>query len=594
MTSRSTAILVSLVVALGAASATAADDGSVIDLMVVYTPEARANAGSTDAMVAKVGTWVDETNTALQNSGALFQFRLVHTAEVAYSGETTHVQILDHLQSVDGVMDEVLTMRDTYAADLVHLIVAPDQLTDTCGTGFEMEAGDPDPEAWGFSVSNFSCDGYDGSRYEIAHTLGHNFGVQHNPQSGTYDAREAGVTPALTDYAYGYVDPENRFRDIMAIDCPAPGPNAVSGLYNCPRVEFYSTSLETYNGAPVGDAQTSDAIRVMNDNRVLIANFRESTGAPTPTATPTPTASATPSATTPPTATPTASPTPGPSPTSVPPPARIEDTSTSVVYSGTWFLNQATVHSGGTAHGSVDPGSRATLTFSGSSVTLIAYKDEWSGIGRVFVDGALASTVDFYAATGAPHAQVPVWTASGLTAGTHTLAVEVTGTANTLSANAWIWVDAFDVATGAGATPTATPTPQATATTTTRVEDNDPSVAYTGTWFVNAAAVHSGGTAHGSVDAMSRATLAFTGSSVTVVAYKDEWSGIARIFIDGALAATVDCYAAPTAPHAQVPVYTMSGLGGGAHTIAVEVTGTANPSSGGGWIWLDAFDVTNP
>jgi hypothetical protein len=581
MAPRSSTLLASLIVAVcTAGSIAAADDGSVIDLMVVYTPEARADAGSTDAMVAKVDTWVDETNTALQNSGALFHFRLVHTAEVTFGGETTHVQLLDHLQSADGVMDDVLTLRNTYAADLVHMIVSPEQLTDTCGTGFEMEAGDPDPEAWGFSVSNLSCDGYEGSRYEIAHTLGHNFGVQHNPQDGTYDAREVGVTPALTAYAYGYVDPENRFRDIMAIDCPAPGPNAVAGLYNCPRVQFYSTSVATYNGLPIGDAQTADAIRVMNDNRVLIANFRESTGAPTPT----PTATATS------TAPPTASPTSGPSPTSAPSTGRVEDTSTSVVYTGTWFLNQSTAHSGGTAHGAVDPGSRATLTFTGSGATLIAYKDEWSGIGRIYVDGALAATVDFYAASGAPHAQIPVWTTSGLVAGTHTLAVEVTGTRNPSSANAWIWVDAFDVASGGGATPTATPTPTPGGTAT-RVEDSDPSVAYSGTWFVNAAAVHSGGTAHGSIDAGSRATLAFTGGSVTVVAYKDEWSGIARIYIDGALAATVDCYAAPTAPHAQQSVYTRTGLGGGAHTVAVEVTHTANPASGGGWIWLDAFDV---
>jgi alpha-amylase len=308
---------------------------------------------------------------------------------------------------------------------------------------------------------------------------------------------------------------------------------------------------------------------------------------------------------------------------------RIEDDNPAVAYTGTWFVNSNAVHSGGSARGAVDTGARATLAFNGTGVAVIAYKDEWSGIARIYIDGTSVGTADAYAGPSDPHARVPIFTSGALGAGSHTIAVEITGTRNPSSAGGWVWLDAFDVIPSSGATPTATatasattarPTPTVTMTgtatmsptatmsatatarptatptggpTTTRVEDASGSIAYTGTWFVNSYPAHSGGTARGSVDTGSRATLTFTGSSVTLIAYKDEWSGIARISIDGVLAGNVDFYADPAAPHAQVPVFTSGGLGGGTHTIAVEVTGTRNPASASAWIWLDAFDVTS-
>jgi len=42
---------------------------------------------------------------------------------------------------------------------------------------------------------------------------------------------------------------------------------------------------------------------------------------------------------------------------------------------------------------------------------------------------------------------------------------------------------------------------------------------------------------------------------------------------------------------AQSAVYSASGLGPGAHTLTIELTGTHNPNSGGSWIWVDAFEV---
>jgi hypothetical protein len=92
------------------------------------------------------------------------------------------------------------------------------------------------------------------------------------------------------------------------------------------------------------------------------------------------------------------------------------------------------------------------------------------------------------------------------------------------------------------------------------------------------------------MDANHRATLTFSGTAVSWLGYRDEWSGIARVYLDGVMQATIDTYASPA--QAGAVLYTVAGLAGGAHTLVIEVTGTHNAASGGSWVWLDAFDVT--
>ena len=43
-----------------------------------------------------------------------------------------------------------------------------------------------------------------------------------------------------------------------------------------------------------------------------------------------------------------------------------------------------------------DAGFRITLNFKGTGVSWIGYRDEWSGMARVYVDGAAKTTVDNY------------------------------------------------------------------------------------------------------------------------------------------------------------------------------------------------------
>jgi hypothetical protein len=164
-----------------------------------------------------------------------------------------------------------------------------------------------------------------------------------------------------------------------------------------------------------------------------------------------PSSSSTPPATTP---APGARPTPGPGPalirtaqlkTSAPGHqfVRYEQTNPAVARSGEWSTNNGSMNSGGSAALSMDSGSRMTFTFSGTGIRWVGYRDEWSGIARVYLDNSLTATVDTFASPAA--AQTVLYSLTGLAPTTHTLVLEATGTRNTQSGGSWVWVDAFEV-----------------------------------------------------------------------------------------------------------------------------------------------------
>lgn len=279
---------------------------------------------------------------------------------------------------------------------------------------------------------------------------------------------------------------------------------------------------------------------------------------------------------------------------------RIEQNGAGVTYTGNWFPNAGAVNSGGSAVLAQDAGASVTIAFNGTGVTWIGYQDQWSGIAQVYVDGTLKASVDTYAATN--KAQSALYSVSGLSSGSHTMKITVSGQQDASAQGNWVWVDAFDVtaagststgtgstgSNGSGTSTTSTGAASAPATSTYRIEQSNPAVKWTGSWYVNNGSFNSGGTAKLAVTAGSRATFTFTGSSVSWIAYRDQWSGIGNVYMDGTLVTTVDTYASPA--QAKTVMYTVSGLTFGTHTVAIEATGTQNANSGGAWIWVDAFD----
>jgi hypothetical protein len=269
--------------------------------------------------------------------------------------------------------------------------------------------------------------------------------------------------------------------------------------------------------------------------------------------------------------------------TAPPSSTRVEETDPAVAYAGTWFHGNTTfAWSGGTASFARGPASQASFTFTGTQVTWIGWRSPQAGIARVFVDGALVAEVDQFSATQA--VQEPVFTSAVLAAGSHTLTIEATGTANPSATDTIVVVDAFEVTTGSTAPP---PPPS----TVTRFQETDPAIVYTTGWQPNTTHAWSDGAAMYSATTGARATFTFTGTAVAWIGLRGHIGGIARVFLDGAFVADVDQYA----PDEQVPtvLFTASGLAAGSHALTVEVTGTKNPLATHVNVGIDAFDVTS-
>ena len=152
--------------------------------------------------------------------------------------------------------------------------------------------------------------------------------------------------------------------------------------------------------------------------------------------------------------------------------------------------------------------------------------------------------------------QQALYTARGLSSGTHTLSIEITHERDGNTQGSWVWIDAFDIENGSGV-------PGGVTATTGRIEENNPALSFVGRWYSNVSAAHSGGNCALATDAGSRVTINFNGTGVSWIAYKDEWSGIARVYLDGALKTTIDTYQSPS--QARTVPYSIGGLAPGSH-----------------------------
>ena len=227
-------------------SGTAADDGSTLDVMVVYTERARKQAGGTAAMNALINLAVTETNTAYSNSEVTPRLRLVHSEEVNYSGSGDLVVDLQRLQdTADGFMDNVHTLRNTHGADMVSLFVASGVGR---GQAFIMFTLSHDFHPFAFSVVRQNSATV---LFIFGHEIGHNTGLAHD-HGGVFS------------YSHGYADSKNHFGTIMSKSCR-----------RCERIQHFSNPSVFFEGESTGE-DSADAARSLNETAFTVANWRVS------------------------------------------------------------------------------------------------------------------------------------------------------------------------------------------------------------------------------------------------------------------------------------------------------------------------------
>jgi hypothetical protein len=235
-----------------------------IDLMVCYTTTAKNAAGGEASIRNKIELAVGELNQSFVNSAVGIQVNLVHTMEVNYNDAADVDSMLAAFRSPsDGQMDEVHAARNTYGADLVHLLYHNVGANGgTIGVGYLMRNVSTNFASNAFSISEQYWMSNPG--WAMAHELGHNMG-------STHDRANTSSTGAYP-YSYGYQHTTSpRFRTIMSYACPGS---------DCPRIPYWSNPDVTYSGAAVGvdsaSAQSADNARSLNNTAATVANFRQS------------------------------------------------------------------------------------------------------------------------------------------------------------------------------------------------------------------------------------------------------------------------------------------------------------------------------
>ncbi len=220
---------------------------SQIEVLVVYTGAARAAAGGTSAMNTLINLAITETNTSYSNSGITQRVHLAHAEEVSYdeSGFNWNTTLSRLTKTSDGFIDNVHTLRNTYKADEVVLLVAD---SGYCGLAWLMTTVSNTFKTNAFAVVNWNCaTGY----YSFGHEMGHNMGARHDWYMDA--AKNSPYT-----YNHGYVNPgtttQTRWRTVMAYNnaCADRG-------FSCTRIPYWSTPRKKYGGLPLGVAKNTNS-----------------------------------------------------------------------------------------------------------------------------------------------------------------------------------------------------------------------------------------------------------------------------------------------------------------------------------------------
>ena len=238
------------------------DPPTDIDAMVVYTATTRAAAGGTDAMHATIFLATEETNQSYLNSGITQRLRLVHLAEVSYTESGSSLTDRDRLRATaDGFMDNVHTLRNSFAADVVMLVV---ENLENCGRAFIMNPVSNAFEDRGFGVVERSCAT---GNFSFGHEFGHIMSARHD-----WAADNTNNSPFT--FNHGFIDtaptaPATPWRTVMALNS-APASTRVM-FWSNPNVNFPPGDPM---GVPPPGPQESDNARTLNDTALTVANFR--------------------------------------------------------------------------------------------------------------------------------------------------------------------------------------------------------------------------------------------------------------------------------------------------------------------------------
>jgi hypothetical protein len=248
----------------------------------------------------------------------------------------------------------------------------------------------------------------------------------------------------------------------------------------------------------------------------------------------------------------------GPDPAYRPLTGRLDDDDTAITYTGSWTAtgNRGLGDYDDAVHATQTNGDKASLTFTGTAVSVIGEKNSDQGQVEIFLDNVSQGLFD----TSSPsrQAQAVIYRGSGLAAGSHIIQfVKRSGT--------WATLDGFEI-TGV-------------------CNDTAASLSYTGgswAYYAQRGLGDYQDDVHATTANGDSVTATFTGTGISLVTETNSDEGTIAVSLDGTSQGTANAFA--TSRNAQQTVYTVSGLPLGRHTLTLTKTG-------GSYLVIDRFDV---